>query len=73
MTLEEIQFIKNQKDTDEGQKWLKFLEGYIEKLYNVKGVPLEKVLSRQQAAEHLEKIIAHSKDEPPKLRNNEYR
>jgi hypothetical protein len=73
MTEEQIQFIKDQRDTIEGQKWLKFLEDYIQGLYNMKGVPLDQVLSRQQAAEHLEKLIVHSKDKTPIPRNNEYK
>jgi hypothetical protein len=39
----------------------------------MKGVPLDQVLSRQQAAEHLERLIVHSKDKPPIPRNNEYK
>jgi len=73
MTDAHKQFLKDQAETVEGQKWIKFIEEYVNLLYNVKGIPLENVLARQQAAEHLEKIVAHSQDKKPNPRNNEYR
>ena len=68
----QIKWLKEQSQTPEGQEWIKFIAEYANLLYNVKGVPIEQVLSRQLAAEHLEKIVALSQDKEPKPRVNEY-
>ena len=72
ITEEQVKWIKEQKDTPEGQLWIKFLADYANMLYNVRGVPLAEVQSRQLAAEHLERIVALSKDKEPVPRKNEY-
>ena len=69
---QQIKWIKEKSQTAEGQEWIKFIAEYANLLYNVKGVPLDQVLSRQLAAEHLEKLVALSQDKEPKPRLNEY-
>ena len=72
ITDSQIKWIKEQAQTPEGQEWIKFIAEYANLLYNVKGVPIDQVLSRQLAAEHLEKLVALSQDKELKPRVNEY-
>lgn len=72
MNEEQIKWLKEQKDTRDGELWIKFIADYANMLYNVRGVPIDEVRSRQLAAEHLERIVALSKDKEPIKRINEY-
>lgn len=69
----QIQFLKDQTQTPEGQKWFGILKSIIDSLYYSKGIAPEDVVIRQKAAEALEKILfkaALIENKPKKI--NEY-
>lgn len=70
---EQIEFLKAQAQTKEGQKWIETIKAIANSLYYSKGISAEDIRPRQIAAELLEKLVATAETEDKKPRQgNEY-